>query len=111
MTKNEASAQFKECYPEIVTSKDKGLKRLEWACYTDSLCKDGQITSKQYSTWTQPAWVNKVVKRKVFEIQQYLFGTWETVSNEETPKDAKRCLKDYRVNQPEYPTRIKTIWY
>ena len=26
-----------------------------WNNYTDMLCKDGQITSKQYETWAHPA--------------------------------------------------------
>jgi hypothetical protein len=25
-----------------------------WNCYTDSLCKDGQITLRQYESWTNP---------------------------------------------------------
>ncbi len=25
-----------------------------WACYTDSLCKAGSITLRQYELWTQP---------------------------------------------------------
>ena len=33
---------------------DKIAKRTEWNDYTDALCKDGLITSKQYDTWDQP---------------------------------------------------------
>ena len=33
---------------------DEVAKRTEWNDYTDALCKDGLITSKQYNTWDQP---------------------------------------------------------
>ena len=33
---------------------DEVAKRTEWNDYTDALCKDGLITSKQYDTWDQP---------------------------------------------------------
>ena len=29
-------------------------KRTEWNDYTDALCKDGLITTKQYQNWGQP---------------------------------------------------------
>ena len=28
--------------------------QLEWSCFTDTLCRDGEITLKQYSTWLTP---------------------------------------------------------
>lgn len=48
-------------------------------------------------------------KRKTtdaYEIQQYLFGQWETVTTEATHKEAKLRYKEYKLNQPEYPVRV-----
>ena len=28
--------------------------QLEWSCFTDTLCRNGEITLKQYSTWLTP---------------------------------------------------------
>lgn len=53
------------------------------------------------------AYVRKT--KDVFAVQQYT-GTqhgWEDVCTEDTRKEAKQRLKEYRENQPEYPTRIK----
>lgn len=33
---------------------DKVALREAWNNYTDSLCKDGMITERQYETWTNP---------------------------------------------------------
>lgn len=47
--------------------------------------------------------------RDFWDIQQYTgaeYG-WETVTAEDTWKDAKRALREYRENQPEYPVRAK----
>ena len=107
MKKTEVSQYFKDNFPSIYYSHDLPMKREAWSNYVDSLQRDGLVSEKQASTWTQPAWVNKVVKRKIFEVQQYLFGIWETVSYEHNIKDARRTLKDYEDNQPQYPARIR----
>lgn len=47
--------------------------------------------------------------RDYWDIQQYTgpeYG-WESVNTEETWKDAKRSLREYRDNQPEYPVRAR----
>lgn len=58
MTKVEAVREFKENYlPEVMArygKKDKPAIREAWGVYTDSLCKSGQITLKQYETWDNP---------------------------------------------------------
>jgi len=33
---------------------DYPMRREEWNNWTDSLCKDGQITLHQYETWIHP---------------------------------------------------------
>jgi hypothetical protein len=44
-----------------------------------------------------------------WSIQQYTGGqfSWEEVNAEETWKDAKRSLKEYRENKPQYPVRAR----
>jgi len=57
MTKIQAVTQFKEYILPLINKKDKPGKREAWNNYTDSLCKDGQITQNQYDRWTQPVCV------------------------------------------------------
>jgi hypothetical protein len=58
MTKKEALIEFKEYFlPEVIKQygeKDIIAKRECWNNYTDSLCKDGLITQKQYNNWMNP---------------------------------------------------------
>jgi hypothetical protein len=61
MTKREAERYFKghilpsvkECY-ELDGQPDYPARREAWNNYTDALCKDGQITPRQYETWVHP---------------------------------------------------------
>ena len=59
MTKAQAMMLFRYIY-KIKAERlgyrksDKIAKRTEWNDYTDALCKDRLITSKQYDTWDQP---------------------------------------------------------
>ena len=59
MTKAEALKLFRFIYKikaieDAYRRGDVVAKRTEWNDYTDALCKDGLITSKQYDTWDQP---------------------------------------------------------
>jgi len=61
MTKDQALRMFKEeILPEIKRQyesdgiKDIPARRESWNDFTDMLCKDGQITTKQYETWDNP---------------------------------------------------------
>ena len=59
MTKREAIKLFRFIYKIKAIENgyrrgDEVAKRTEWNDYTDALCKDGLITSKQYDTWGQP---------------------------------------------------------
>ena len=59
MTKAEALKLFRFIYKIKAIENgysrgDEVAKRTEWNNYTDALCKDGLITSKQYDTWDQP---------------------------------------------------------
>lgn len=46
-----------------------------------------------------------------FHVQQYTGPEhkWESVCADETRKEARQTLKEYRENQPEYPARIKVV--
>ena len=65
MTKKQAFAEFKAMYPpdafthptvtDRVSRRIDKIKRNEaWGNFVDALCKTGQITMKQYETWTNP---------------------------------------------------------
>ena len=55
MTKAEAIKQFNSWYRAWGYGKgDEVAKRTMWNDWTDSLCKDGLITQKQYENWGQP---------------------------------------------------------
>lgn len=41
-----------------------------------------------------------------YEIQGFYYGTWETVTTEETYKDAKEQLKCYNENEKNVSHRI-----
>lgn len=56
MTKKEAFNLFKECYVYVLNKhkNDQPMKTQLWNYFTDSLCKEGRISEKQYSNWTNP---------------------------------------------------------
>lgn len=58
MTKQEALEFFhKEVMPEVIKKfgeKDITAKREAWNDFTDSLCKNKEITWTQYENWTNP---------------------------------------------------------
>ena len=53
ITKREALREFRSAIGTTLNS-DVIAKREAWSNYTDSLCKDGLITEKQYREWTNP---------------------------------------------------------
>ena len=64
MTKRQAEKFFRAlCMPMIQNHyekdwiKDTPARREAWNVFTDSLCKDGEITQKQYNTWGYPSWL------------------------------------------------------
>ena len=58
-TKAQALEQFRYNW-KVITKQhprlknDSVWKREEWSYFTDSLCKEGYITLKQYETWSNP---------------------------------------------------------
>ena len=54
MTKKQAWKLFEESYWHLLPKNDYPMKRESWNNFTDSLCKNGDITEGQYNTWTFP---------------------------------------------------------
>ena len=62
ITREQAIATFMECYVPVITKDeqrynchpDLPMRRETWNNYTDSLCKDGEISDWQYENWSQP---------------------------------------------------------
>ena len=58
MTHQQAMRRFRrEVIPGVVSRfglKDKPACRQAWNDYTNSLHRDGEITERQYNTWTGP---------------------------------------------------------
>lgn len=55
MTKKQAEQDFKENFLPFIPSNDKPAICEVWHNFTDSLCKDGLIISKQYHNWVNPS--------------------------------------------------------
>ena len=51
-TKKQALKEFREFY--LIPNNDIPAKREAWNNFTDSLCKDRIISSRQYNNWTNP---------------------------------------------------------
>ena len=57
LTKIQAENLFKnEIYPSLDKS-DKPALRLAWHTFIDTLCKNGQISLKQYENWNIPRFI------------------------------------------------------
>jgi hypothetical protein len=52
ITKAQALKDFRSLYNG--PKGDTVMRSQAWNDYTDSLCRDRLITSKQYNTWTNP---------------------------------------------------------
>lgn len=58
MTKKQAESLFKASYLPSIPANDKPALRQCWNDFTDSLCRNGEITMRQYGTWTQPVFIS-----------------------------------------------------
>ena len=59
MTKRDAESIFRSEILPGIREREEGvpdypLRSTSWNDFTDSLCKDGQITNKQYENWGHP---------------------------------------------------------
>jgi len=52
MNKKEALTMFRELH--IISKTDSISNRENFNNFTDSLCKEGEITLKQYENWSNP---------------------------------------------------------
>ena len=57
MTKKQAEQIFKNEILPVLNKHDVTLVREAWHEFTDYLCKDGQITDKQYNNWLTPKFI------------------------------------------------------
>ena len=58
LNKKQVESMFKETHASILKTNDRPMKSQAWHNYTDGLCKDGQISERQYSTWNTPKFIN-----------------------------------------------------
>ena len=54
MTKAEALKDFRQIIKPFIKKGDVIATREAWNNWTDSLCKEGSITLKQYENWGHP---------------------------------------------------------
>ena len=58
LTEEQVNNTFEqEILPSVIAQygkNDKPAVRQAWNDYTDSLCKDGQITQEEYDIWVSP---------------------------------------------------------
>lgn len=63
MTYDQAVKDFKRIYLHLYINRvDYWRGQEAWAFYVDELCKDGQITEKQYMNWATPFPYGKPLK-------------------------------------------------
>lgn len=64
MNKDQAKRLFvTACYANVYNlrtaiKKDRFMVQEDWGIFTDRLCRDGEISMKQYESWTFP-WPKK----------------------------------------------------
>lgn len=64
MTYKDAAREFKQIYIGLyINQTDYWTAQQAWAYYTDDLCKSGQITQKQFDTWSTPFPYGKHLKK------------------------------------------------
>lgn len=61
MTKEEAQKYFERYYLKE-GEYDYWTVQEMWSAYVDGLCKEGEITQKQYDTWTTPYSYGRTIK-------------------------------------------------
>lgn len=63
MTYDQAVRDFKRIYLNLYIRKaDYWEAQLAWSTYVDGLCKNGEITQKQYDNWQTPFPYGKPLK-------------------------------------------------
>jgi hypothetical protein len=81
---------------------DTHARSFAWSTFVDGLCKSGDITQRQYDTWSNPY----VKKEKVtYEVTDY-FDVW---GNEEDGYIVNNCCKAGRVTFRDYPSNKQIL--
>ena len=63
MTYKDAVKQFRNQFIDLWERQvDYWTAQETWSCWVDGLCKDGQITQRQYDTWRTPFTYGKRLK-------------------------------------------------
>ncbi len=81
MTKQQAKEEFSAAYGSTKEEwrNDKVALCEAWNNYTDRLCKDGQITLKQYETWLNPfKWATDKPRSERSKRYNVFHRTWWT---------------------------------
>jgi len=66
VNKSKALSEWRGCYLPIVRGRetdgvpDYPARNVSWSYYTDGLCKAGEITLKQYESWSSPRECSRV---------------------------------------------------
>lgn len=87
MTKAQAYKMFREIYSYLwEEGADYWSAQEMWSFFTDSLCRDGVITQKQFATWSTPFKYGKTLgvkspaKRKPRVVVKTEYGTYKITS-------------------------------
>lgn len=114
MTRTQFNQYFKANIEPSISASDKPGLRQAWNDTIDSMCKDGQLNDRardwrhprrfyRYGTPENPYRASAHYERKTEDEYQvhgkYAHG-WEEVTAEDTCKEAKERLKEYRENEP-----------
>jgi len=74
MTKEQAVRDFKREYADLYIKKvDYWTAQLAWSTYVDELCKNGQITQRQYDTWSTPFPYGKHLRPSREQLEREVF--------------------------------------
>lgn len=75
MTYKDAVKNFERQNAELYNERvDYWTGQLAWSEYVDYLCKDGQITSRQYNNWSTPFPYGKNLKPNKRTLEAAVYG-------------------------------------
>lgn len=75
MTYKDAVKDFERRYHELYNNRvDYWTGQLQWSSYVDYLCKEGEITAKQYNNWSTPFPCGKNLKPNKRTLEAAVYG-------------------------------------
>ncbi|MCW3994946.1 MAG: hypothetical protein NWE98_02200 [Candidatus Bathyarchaeota archaeon] len=111
------NSQDTEAIKEYLGGTDKRTKTRrqlkEYALFFVKI-EEGEYTEIYASTYST-AWLNAPIDRieilyPQYEIQGEYGQGWETVTIERDKKEAVKRLKEYNLNESQYPHRLRRVW-